>query len=82
MAEMADPVQYEAAADELRGLAGVLSADVLNRDPRLGRPLIEVVVGPGYERAPPRVLRMIAEHDLGTRAQIPRPDGHFVVEVV
>lgn len=82
MPEMIDPGQLHDAADDLAGLPGVLAADVLDRDPRTQRPLLEVVAGPGYERVPPRVLRKIAEHDLGVRAVTPRPNGHYVVEVV
>lgn len=82
MPEMIEPAQLHDAADDLAGLPGVVATDVLDRDPRVQRPLLEITVGPRYERVPPRVLRKIAEHDLGTRSITPRPEGHFVVEVL
>jgi len=83
MPEMVDVQEYEAAAADLRALPGVVAVDVLDRDPRIQRPLVEVVVGPGYERVPPRVLRTIADHDLGVRRTVPQgTGGHFTVEVV
>jgi len=83
MPEIAQPAQYEDCADALAGLPGVVAADVLDRDPRVDRPLLEVVVGPGYVRVPPRVLRAVAAHDLGIRRIAPQgTEGHLAVEVV
>jgi len=83
MPEMVDVQQYRDVATALRGLPGVVAVDVMERDPRIQRPLVEVVVGPGYERVPPRVLRTIADHDLGVRRTVPQgTGGHFTVEVV
>jgi len=82
MPEMVDQTQYEAFADDVEGLPGVVAADVLDRDPRLQRPVVEVTVGPGYQRTPPRVLRSVAAADLGLYSCSPRPDGYFTVLVV
>jgi hypothetical protein len=83
MPEMTDPAQYEDFAGDAIGLAGVLAADVLDRDPRVDRPICELTVGPCYIRVPPRVLRRIAEHDLGVRRVQPQDvGGHLTVEVV
>jgi hypothetical protein len=82
MPEMVDQSQYEGFAADVRGLSGVLAADVLDRDPRVERPIVEVTVGSGYQRVPPRVLRAVAKHDLGLYSCDPRPDGHFTVVVV
>lgn len=82
MAEMVDVYQYQEFAEDVELLAGVAAADVLDRDPRVNRPLVEVTVGPAYVRVPPRVFRRIAEHDLGVRSVKPRVDGWFTIEVV
>jgi len=82
MPEMVDEAQYERFADDVDGLAGVLAADVLDRDPRLGRPICELTVGPNYTRVAPRVLRAIAEHDLGVYDITRRPGGHYCVVIV
>ena len=85
MPEVVAREQYEECADALRALPGVRAVDVLGDDGRLDRPCIEVVVGPGYERSPARVLRTIAEYDFGTRPDLSGARGqprHFVVVVV
>jgi hypothetical protein len=85
MPEVVAREQYEQCADTLRALPGVRAVDVLATDTRLDRPCIEVVIGPGYERVPPRVHRVIAEHDFGTRPDLAGARGqprHFVVVVV
>lgn len=56
---------HDEAAAALRDLPGVEAADVLAADPALGGPVVELAVGPGFERVPPRVLRVLARHDLG-----------------
>ena len=83
MPEMVSKTEYDRAAEDLLGLAGVRAADVLDRDPRADRPLLELTVGPGYLRVPPRVLRSIANHDLGVRSIQPQgANGHLIVEVI
>jgi len=83
MPEMVDPQQYRECAEALAALPGVVATDVLDRDPRVGRPLLEVVVGPGYVRVPPRVLRAVAAHDLGIRRVAPQGiEGHLAVKVI
>jgi len=83
MPEVVAREQYEDCADALRALPGVRAVDVLDDDARLDRPCIEVVVGPGYERTPPRVLRAIAEYDFGVRSVTSRGQPrHFVVVVI
>jgi len=78
MPEMVSPEEYANAADALVELPGVLSADVLDRDPRTERPMLELTVGPGYVRVLSRVLRRIAEHDLGVCDVRPQGvDGHW-----
>lgn len=62
------------------GLSGVETADVLDVNGRAPVPVLELVVAPGFERVPPRVLRTLAEWDCGvidvtTRGQ----PAHFVV---
>ena len=82
MPEMASPDQYRRFADDVGALPGVVAADVLDRDPRLQRPLCEVTVGPKYERVPPRVLRTVADYDLGLHDCSPRPEGYYTLVVV
>jgi len=85
MAEVVAREQYQRCADALEALPGVRAADVLGNDGRLDRPCIEVVVGPAYERVPPRVHRTIAEHDFGTRPDLSGSRGqprHHIVVVV
>lgn len=67
MPEMVGPAQYDAFADDVVGLPGVVGAEVVARDDALQRPMVELTIGPDYQRVPPRVLRCIAEHDLGVR---------------
>jgi len=82
MPEMVGVSQYEDFAGDVIGLAGVLAADVLDRDPRVGRPICELTVGDGYQRVPPRVLRAIAKHDLGVYDVTQRTGGYYRVVVV
>lgn len=74
----------EAAADAIRALHGVLAVDVVAQDPRFAetRHTIEVVVT-DYDRVPPKVLRELAEHDLGLWAvdREPASDTFRVVGV-
>jgi protein involved in temperature-dependent protein secretion len=79
---MVDKSQYEDFAGDAIGLAGVLAADVLDRDPRVERPICELTVGGGYQRVPPRVLRAIAKHDLGVYDVTRRTGGYYRVVVV
>lgn len=70
MPEVVAREQFEECAADLEGLTGVRAADIHGTGSRLDRPYIEVTVGPGYERVPPRVSRTIAEHDFGTRPDL------------
>lgn len=56
---------YEKCANRLRSLPGVEAVDVNEDDPRVDGPLAECTIGPGFDRVPPRVLRTIADCDLG-----------------
>lgn len=40
---------------------------------------IEIVVGPNYERVPPRVLRPLVEHDFGVADVSPQADGEWLL---
>jgi len=85
MSETVHVEQYHECADDLAGLPGVRVVDVLANDGRLDRPCIEVTVGPGYERVPPRVLRIVAEFDFGTRPDLSGSRGqprHWTLVVV
>jgi len=66
MGEVVAIGHYRTACEDLDSLRGV-EADLTEMDERVEGPLIEVAVGPGYRRIPPRVHRVIAAHDLGTR---------------
>lgn len=83
MPEVVAREQYEACATALEDLVGVGAATVTERDD-LDRPCIQAQVRP-YERVPPRVHRVIAEHDFGTRDDLSgrrsRPDCWLVVVV-
>lgn len=75
---------YRDAAGDLIDLTGVLAVNVLEDPAALDRPCIEVVVD-GYERVPPRVHRVIADHDLGTRPDLAGARGqprHWTLVVV
>jgi hypothetical protein len=63
-------------------LTGVQAADVLTDDSRTESHVLELTVGPGYDRVPPRVIRVLAECDVGVYDTTPRPDGHFTVLAV
>lgn len=83
MPEHRDPRELERAADEIEAVTGVVAADFIHEDARLGRPSIEIVIDPEYSRVPPRVLRKLAEHDLGLHDVAPRGmPRHFVVVAV
>jgi hypothetical protein len=59
--------EVEAAAEEVRLCGGVEAVDVIETDTRFAdrRPTLEAVVTGAYRRVPPRVLRALAEADLG-----------------
>ena len=82
MPEMAQPATYEDFAADVVALPGVQAADVLDRDPRVERPICEVTIGPRYARVPPRVLRAIAKHDLGVYDVTQQTGGYYRVVVV
>lgn len=68
------------AAQVLLGTPGVQSVDVLEDID--GTPKLEAVVGPRYERVPPRVLRIAGRHDVGLDPDASASRGqprHFVV---
>lgn len=79
---LTSPVEYRRLADRLRGLPAVVGVDVLEHDPRLDRAALEIVVGPGLERVPPAVVRVLGNADVGIRDVTSRPEGHFVVLAV
>lgn len=61
------------------------TVDVISGDGRLNRPCIELTIGPGYERIPPRVHRTVAEFDFGTRPDLSGSRGrprHWTLVVV
>lgn len=62
--------EYRTRAAYLQELPTVDDATVIESDDRLdGEPSIEVLVGPGFDRVPPSVLRRLAATDLGTERQ-------------
>ena len=84
MPELVNGEQFQRCAEDLIALPGVRAVDVQHDRPDLDRPCIEVVVGPGYERVPPRVLDAVREHDLGLRPDLSGSRGrprHWVVVV-
>lgn len=70
---------HRAAAESLAALPGVVAVDVIAGDPALGGPVVELAVGPKYQRVPPRVLRTLAEHDLGIHEMDRSGDYYRVV---
>jgi len=85
MPEVVALSQYYDAAEVFEQLPGVRAVDVLEDDPALDRPCIELVIGPGYERVPPRVHRTLATFDFGTRPDLSGSQGrsrHWVLVVV
>jgi len=63
------------------GVTGVHAVDVVRHDGRLDRPVLELTVGEGYDRVPPRVLRHLAEHDVGVYSIAPRADWYMILAV-
>ena len=85
MPEVVGRERYHDAAAALEQLVGVRAVDVFAEGGQLDRPCLEVVVGPGYERVPPRVLRVVAAHDMGIRPDLSGGQGrppHWVLVVV
>lgn len=83
MTEHRTATDLETAADALRGRSGVAAVDVIEEDPRLDRPAIEIVIEPGYDRVPPHILRALAEQDCGLHDVSPRgAPKHFVIVAV
>lgn len=66
--------QLHAATLALQTTEGVDAVDLLAETRRL-----EVVVGPQYSRVPPRVLRVLADHDLGVESVTPQGDGEWLI---
>jgi hypothetical protein len=82
MPEVVNVQQYRDCATALAHVTGVRAADVIDRDPELDRPAIQVTVGPAYERVPPRVLGVIRDYDFGlARLSIRGQPRHFVLVV-
>lgn len=81
--------EYADAAIRLSDVPGVIDTTVIS-NPNLTTQLtgeydhvLEPVVGPEYERVPPRVLRLLAECDCGIRDVTTRGEPrHHVVEAV
>jgi hypothetical protein len=75
---------YRDCAEDLIDTTGVLAVDVIEDPDALDRPCIEVTVD-GYERVPPRIHRVIAAHDLGSRPDLAGARGqprHWTLVVV
>lgn len=68
-------------ADALDGLPGVVGTDLPEDDDRTDGPLLEITVGPEYDRVPPRVLRKLGKHDVGIYSSTPRGEYHTVLAV-
>ena len=62
------------AAQRLEGLGIVVGYDLLEDEGTL-----ELTVGPGLDRVPPTVVRILAQEDLGIVDAKPRPEGYYVV---
>ena len=85
MSEVVALSQYYEAAEAFEQLPGVRGIDVISGDGRLDRPCIELTIGPGYERTPPRVHRTVAKFDFGTRPDLSGSRGqprHWTLVVV
>jgi len=85
MSEVVALSQYYDAAETFEQLPGVRAVDVIDDDPRLDRPCIELVIGPAFERVPPRVHGVIRDHDMGTRPDLSGAQGrprHWILVVV
>ena len=68
------------ARDALVTLPGVESAAILPAT--AGRPRqVSIVLAPGYDRAPPRVLSALVDHDLGVADVSPQGDRLIVAAV-
>lgn len=65
--------QLNAATLALQQVDGVETVDCLVDERRL-----VVVVGPDYNRVPPRVLRPLLDHDLGVEDISPQSDGEWL----
>lgn len=66
-------------ADTLRSLPGVRSVAITHPDVRVDeRRSLEVTIGEGYRRVPPRVIRVLAEHDCGV-TDVSRQGDHPVL---
>lgn len=79
MSEHRSPAGHDDAAEKLALLPGVAAVDVIAADPALGGPVLELAVGPKFSRLPPRVLRVLAEFDLGIHEMDHTGDYYRVV---
>lgn len=70
----ATPHSLREAAQRLEGLAYVVGYDLLEDNGA-----IELTVGPGLDRVPPTVVRILGQEDLGIVDAKPRPEGYYVV---
>lgn len=84
MSETVAVHRYRECATSLSMTTGVRNAEVIVNDQRLDGHCIEVVVGPDYERVPPRVLGILRDHGLGTRPDLGGSigPGHYLLVVV
>lgn len=83
MTEVRDPADLRDAADVLAALPGVIDPVTVQPDPQLDAFTVEITVGPSYDRVPPRVLRTLAEHDLGIHDVTTRGEPvHHIVHAV
>ena len=72
----------EAARDALVDVPDVESVALLPAGKhRPGTRRVSIVLPPGYDRVPPRVLRCVAEHDLGV-ADVSRQGEQLIVAAV
>jgi len=85
MPEVVALSQYYDAAESFEHLTGVRAVDVIEDDPRLDRPCVELTIGPDYERIPPRVHGVVRDYDFGTRPDLSGSRGnpwYFILVVV
>jgi hypothetical protein len=81
--EHKSPEDLTDAADDLAALPGVVDVVTITPDARLDAFVVELTVGPGYQRVPPRVLRCLGDHDLGIHDVTTRGDPtHHIVTAI
>lgn len=83
MYEFVPTSAYFDACESLEQVDGVLDVNVVLDRPDIDHTCLEVHVPADYGRVPPRILRCIAEHDLGLRPELSssRPGEQVLVVV-